>query len=88
MGKHLTNKQPITQEVPHFCLRCGNYLGDYVPLTEEEKDQYNTLQVCTRCFYEMYPQYRMTDEQWERMKQRIASKKALKDVEPPIRDYI
>lgn len=45
-------------------------MGDYVPLTEEEKDMYNTIQLCTRCFYEMYPQYRMTDEQWERIKQK------------------
>lgn len=46
------------QAVEHFCLKCGKSIGTFVPLTEEEKDAYSTIQVCMDCYYDMYPYHR------------------------------
>lgn len=56
-----------SEKVDHFCLKCKSLIGSYIPLTEEEKDQYNSIQVCTSCYYDMYPYMRLKPNQWKEM---------------------
>jgi len=67
----------VAQAIDHYCLKCGKLIGRYVPLTEEERDAYNVIQVCTDCYYEMNPHLRPKPGDWERMKARARDRKAL-----------